>query len=159
MAANNQFSGRSAARPDAEPNIGGNRTKLWVHQGEDSMRKQYYFQHSDHGLLAWDVDRLIELTSGLPRKWVPLGQIRELDEEWFGEDERPTWRALLEHVRLIEEADLSYPIILSASGAVMDGMHRVAKTLLEGGSGIEAVQFDEDPEPDHVGLGPADLPY
>jgi hypothetical protein len=67
--------------------------------------------------------------------------------------------ALLGHVRLIEEADLSYPIILSASGAVMDGMHRVAKAMREGRSRIEAVQFDEDPEPDHVGLGPHDLPY
>jgi hypothetical protein len=91
--------------------------------------------------------------------FVPLDQIRELDEEWFGEDERPTWRALLEHVRLLGEADLTYPIILSASGAVMDGMHRVAKAMLEGRRGIEAVQFDEDPPPDHIGLGPADLPY
>lgn len=123
------------------------------------MRKQYYFRQTDHGLWAWDMDRLIELTSQLPRKMVPLNQIQELDEEWFGDDERPTWRALLEHVRLIEGADLSYPIILSANGAVMDGMHRVAKAMLEGRSGIEAVQFDEDPKPDHVGLGPADLPY
>ncbi len=123
------------------------------------MRKQYYFRHSDHGLLAWDVDRLIQLTSQLPRKRVPLDQIQELDEKWFGDHELPTWRALVEHVRLMEEADLSYPIILSASGAVMDGMHRVAKAMLEGRSGIEAVQFDDDREPDHVGLGPNDLPY
>jgi hypothetical protein len=123
------------------------------------VRKQYYFRQSERGLLAWDVDRLIQLTSQLPGKIVPLDQIRELDEEWFGGDERPTWRALLEHVRLLEEADLTYPIILSASGAVMDGMHRVAKATLEGRSVIEAVQFDEDPPPDHIGLGPADLPY
>jgi hypothetical protein len=123
------------------------------------VRKQYYFRHSDHGLLAWDVDRLIQLSSQLPRKSVPLEEIRELDEAWSGDDEPTTWRALLEHVRLMEEADLSYPIILSASGAVMDGMHRVARAMLEGRSAIEAVQFDADPEPDHVGLGPAELPY
>jgi len=82
-----------------------------------------------------------------------------LDEDWFGENERPTWRAMLEHVRLMEEADLSYPIILSASGAVMDGMHRIVKATLQGRHEIEAVQFDEDPPPDHVGLGPNDLPY
>jgi hypothetical protein len=138
--------------------LGGNRTTLRVHKG-DSVRKQYYFRPSELGLLAWDVDRLVQLTSRLPRKSIPLDQIRELDEKWFGDDERPTWRALLEHVRLIEEADLSYPIILSAGGAVMDGMHRVAKAVLEGRTGIEAVQFDEDPTPDHVGLGPEDLPY
>lgn len=123
------------------------------------MRKQYYFRTSDRGLLAWDVDRLVQLSSRLPRKRVRLDEIRELDEAWPGDGETPTWRAMIEHIRLIEEAELSFPIILSASGAVMDGMHRVAKAALEGRSGIEAVQFAEDPPPDHVGRGPAELPY
>jgi len=123
------------------------------------MRKQYYFRPSSRGLLAWDVDRLVQLSSRLPRKRIPLTRIRELDEDWLGEGEHPTWRAMLAHLRLIEEADLSFPIILSASGAVMDGMHRVAKAALQGANDIEAVQFDEDPEPDHVGLGPDDLSY
>ena len=123
------------------------------------MRKQYYFRQSRQGLLAWDVDRLVRLASDLPRKVIPLSAIRELDAVWFGDNESPTWRALIDHLRLIDEADLSYPIILSASGAVMDGMHRVAKAVRQGRSDITAVQFDEDPEPDHVGLGPKDLPY
>lgn len=123
------------------------------------MRKQYYFRATERGLLAWDVDRLIDLSKDFPRMLVPLSDIRELDGVWFGDEERPTWRAMLEHVRLIENADLSFPIILSASGAVMDGMHRIAKAVLEGHAEIEAVQFAEDPEPDHVGRGPADLPY
>src|SRR5262245_43879573 len=116
------------------------------------MRKQYYFRPSNRGLLAWDVDRLIRLASGLPRKRIPLTGIRELDESWSGEDERRTWRAMLEHVKLIDAADLRFPIILSASGEVMDGMHRAAKALLQGRSEIEAVQFESDPEPDHVGV-------
>jgi hypothetical protein len=123
------------------------------------MRKQYYFRPSERGLLAWDVDRLIECSSHLARRRIPIDTISELDQVWFGDDERPTWRAMLEHVRLIERADLSFPIILSATGAVMDGMHRVAKALLEGRNEIEAVQFEEDPEPDHIGRGPSDLPY
>ena len=123
------------------------------------MRKQYYFRPSDRGLLAWEVDRLVKLSSRLPRKRVPLSEIRELDEEWSGDDERSTWRAMIEHVRLMEEADLSFPIILSASGAVMDGMHRVAKAALRGWNEIEAVQFDVDPEPDHIGVKPDELPY
>jgi hypothetical protein len=123
------------------------------------MRKQYYFKQSSRGLLAWDVDRLIQLSSDLPRKRIPLSRIRELDEEWFGEEERPTWKAMVEHIRLIEEADLSFPIILSESGAVMDGMHRAAKSVLQGHRDIDAVQFDTDPEPDYVGREPADLPY
>jgi len=123
------------------------------------MRKQYYFRPSNRGLLAWDVDRLIQLSSKLPSKHVALTEIRELDEAWIGEGESQTWREMIEHIKLIEEADLSFPIILSASGEVMDGMHRVAKAALQGRAGIEAVRFSEDPEPDHVGRGPTELPY
>jgi hypothetical protein len=36
------------------------------------MRKQYHFRASSRGVLAWDVDRLIDLSSDLPRKRVPL---------------------------------------------------------------------------------------
>lgn len=102
---------------------------------------------------------MVQLSSDLPRKRIPLRDIREFDEEWTAEDEPPTWRAMLEHLRLIEEADLSFPIILSAGGAVMDGMHRVVKAIWKGDTAIEAVQFDEDPEPDHVGRGQDELPY
>jgi hypothetical protein len=125
------------------------------------MRKQYHFWPSQRGLLAWDVERLIGLSHQLPRKRVALSAIRELDEVyWFDdEDQRPTCRAVLEHIRLIDETDLSFPIILGADGRVMDGMHRVAKALLQGRSEIEAVQFETDPEPDHVGRRPRDLPY
>jgi len=123
------------------------------------MRKQYYFRPSSRGLLAWDVDRLVRLSSPLPTKRIPLRDISELDEDWVGDADRPTWRELIEHVGLIRAADLSFPIILSATGAVMDGMHRVAKAALRGDREITAVQFHEDPEPDHVGLGPTELPY
>ena len=95
----------------------------------------------------------------MPRKHIPLTQIRELDERVFGDGERTTWRAMLEHVALMEAAELSYPIILAADGSVMDGMHRVAKAVREGRGTIEAVQFDEDPAPDHVGRQPDELPY
>lgn len=65
----------------------------------------------------------------------------------------------IEHMALVQAADLTYPIILSASGEVMDGMHRVAKAVLEGRTEIDAVQFPRDPDPDYVGRGPTDLPY
>jgi len=96
------------------------------------MRKQYYFRPSSRGLLAWDVDRLVLLSSGLSRKRIPPSEIRELDEARAGEGEPPTWRAVVEHVKLMDEADLSFPIILSASGAVMDGRYRIAKAVREG---------------------------
>ena len=123
------------------------------------MRKQYFFRPSPDGLRAWDVDRLVLLTRDFPVRAVPLSAIRELDEAMFGEDEPPTWRSFVEHARLMEAADLAYPIILAADGTVMDGMHRVSKALRDGRSSIEAVQFVEDPPPDHVGRRPDELPY
>jgi hypothetical protein len=123
------------------------------------MRKQYFFRESDQGALAWDVDRLIRLTREIPRRRVSLGQIRELDEPVFGAEEQPTWRNLLAHVDLMDEADRRYPIILAADGRVMDGMHRVAQAVRAGAHDIEAVQFEQDPPPDHVGKGPDELPY
>lgn len=123
------------------------------------MRKQYYFRLSSRGLLAWDVDRLVHLASSLPRKLVPVTQIRELDEPVFGAGESTSWRAMLAHVTLMDDADLSFPIILAADGAVMDGMHRVAKAVREGRREIAAVQFVDDPPADHIGKGPEDLPY
>lgn len=125
------------------------------------MRKQYHFFPSEQGLMAWDVDRLIELSQALPVGSVALDSIREIDEiYWFDDDEqKPTCRNVLLHMRLIEECDLLYPIILGADGRVMDGMHRVAKALMEGWLEIEARRFEQDPEPDHVGRKPRDLPY
>ena len=124
------------------------------------MRKQYYFRRSERGLLAWDVDRLIMRTKDFPRIHIPLTSIRELDEPFCAEHEgAPTWQGVIEHVRLIEEADLGFAIILSADGRVMDGMHRVAKAVLLGRATIEAVQFAGDPDPDYVGVHPDELPY
>ncbi len=125
------------------------------------MRKQYHLRPSPIGLLAWDVDRLIDLAAHLPHAEVPLGAIRELDEPfWFsGDSEVATCRAVADHARLIFEVDLRYPIILGADGRVMDGMHRVAKAYLEGRPTILAVQLEVDPEPDYVGVYETALPY
>jgi len=123
------------------------------------MRKQYFFRQSPRGLLAWDVDRLVDLTRDLPVRSVPLTELRELEQHFFGEGEAPTWRSFAAHVRLVFEADMAYPIIRAADGAVMDGMHRVTKALVLGRDTIDAVQFATDPTPDHVGCRPDDLPY
>ena len=107
------------------------------------------------------MDRLLSLAKDFPRFQVPLDAIRELDEPyWFsGCSHDATCRAVVDHARMIAEADLGFPIILSSDGRVMDGMHRVAKAVLAGLESIEAVQFEKDPEPDFVGVLPDELPY
>jgi len=125
------------------------------------MRKQYHFRRSADGLLAWDVDRLVELASELEPFDLPLTEIRELDETfWFNaEGDVPTCRRIALHAKLILQADLSHPIILSQDGRVMDGMHRACKALLEGRETIRAVLLAEDPAPDHIDVPPDELPY
>lgn len=107
------------------------------------------------------MERLIALSKGLPRTRVALDSIAELDQVyWFDADqERPTCRKVLQHMKLIEEVDLAHPIILGADGRVMDGMHRVARAVRDGLETLEAVRFPRDPEPDYVGRDPKDLPY
>ncbi len=68
-------------------------------------------------------------------------------------------RCVLDHVRLIEQVDLTYPIILGADGRVMDGTHRIARAILDGVTTIPAVRFEVDPEPDHRDCRPETLPY
>ena len=124
------------------------------------LRKQYHFRPGPDGLRAWDVHRLIALVESLPVIEVPLAAIRELDEPyWFDHGYAPTCRAVAEHARLIQEVDVRFPIILSADGRLMDGMHRVAKALLLDLDRLPAKRFVEDPAPDHVGVAPDDLPY
>lgn len=124
------------------------------------MRKQYHFRPSPNGLLAWDVDRLVELTRGLRPLSIPLTEIQELREPyWYGDGVPPTVEDVVMHCLLIEEADLRYPIILCSGRRVMDGMHRVAKARLLGQSHILAYVLPKDPVPDYVGRDPEDLPY
>jgi hypothetical protein len=125
------------------------------------MRKQYHLQNSERGLLAWDVDRLIDLTSGLTAIDVLLEDIRQLDELfWFSsEGDLPTCRTIAEHARLINDTSLEYPIILNADGRVMDGMHRVCKAWMTGRKSIKAFRFTTSPEPDYIGIPADQLPY
>jgi hypothetical protein len=125
------------------------------------VRMQYHFWPGEQGLDAWDVDRLIRLSSGLPVVQVALDSIKEVESVyWFdGGQQLPTVRTIVKHMRLVEEVDLSYPIILGFDGRVMDGMHRIARALLDGHSTIAAVRLEAHLDPDHRNCRPEDLPY
>ncbi len=124
------------------------------------MRKQYHFWPGEEGVDAWDVDRLIRLSTDLPVKSVPVAEIREIDSVyWFDDWHRPTVRNVVEHWQLMQEADRTYPIILGPDGRVMDGMHRIARALVEQREAIDAVRFPVLPAADYLSCRPQDLPY
>jgi hypothetical protein len=111
---------------------------------------QKYFAHlADDGTeRIWYTERLWILAKDLPVKSVPIDRLAALDEvTWFGEV-KPTCRRVTEHAKRIQSANFEHPIILSAEGWVMDGMHRVCKALLLEFDEIQAVQFSQNPEAD-----------
>jgi hypothetical protein len=105
----------------------------------------------DGQLHTWDVPRLWALAAGLPIFAYRVAEFAGLDEVmWFGPQRPPTVRALLDHLARIEAADLHQPIIVSASGLVMDGVHRICRALREGRETVPAVRFEVTPPPDRV---------
>lgn len=66
---------------------------------------------------------------------------------------------MVDHCRLIRDVDPAYPVVLGPDGRVMDGMHRIARALLGGGTAVAAVRFVELPAPDYRNCHPDQLPY
>ncbi len=116
-------------------------------------RSQTHRRDVNGAMHVWEVSRLIALAAELPVQQRSMAQFSDdLDEVWWfgGPDHRPTVRAIVDHARRIERADLSVPIILSAEGIVVDAMHRVARAHMEGRTHIDLVQFTADPPPDRI---------
>ena len=68
-------------------------------------------------------------------------------------------QSMLQHMQLIEECDLSKPIILDSAARVMGGMHRICRAIRDGHASIDAKQFVQDPSSDFINGAPQDLPY
>jgi hypothetical protein len=90
---------------------------------------------------------------GKPTINISIADLNILDEVvWFGgpKNVEPTIRGVAHHARDILRADLSYPIIMTRSGDVLDGAHRIAKAYLDGREILPAVVLDDWPPPDGV---------
>ena len=111
------------------------------------------------GESIWYIETLWSAAASRPEFELQVHQIKGLDEvAWFNDawDKRPTCRAVIDHCRRINEADLRHPIILAPAdgplkGCVLDGMHRIGKAMLAGQSAIRAVQLLAMPTPDEFG--------
>ncbi|MDF1660716.1 MAG: chromosome partitioning protein ParB [Planctomycetota bacterium] len=99
----------------------------------------------------WDVERIWKLAEDLPVEEISIEEMTGLDQvTWFGPNDRPTTRAIAMHAKRIMNCDLSYPVILTEDGRVFDGMHRVARQLIEGCEFIQVKRFPVNPEPDRT---------
>lgn len=103
------------------------------------------------GEAEWQVERLWGLAEGLP----VVEMEPEAFHEWHRPEFGPTWletASMAEyagHIQRVLDADLSYPVIVSAEGNVMDGNHRLMRAFLDGVK-VKMVRFEETPEPDRV---------
>jgi hypothetical protein len=94
---------------------------------------------------AWLVENLWEEAAGLPTYDVPIiGMFTDV-ATWNGV---PNYMEFLSHCKLILEADLSYPIILTPEGSIADGRHRLGKAIIEGHSTIKIQRLVSMPDPD-----------
>lgn len=123
------------------------------------MRQQYHFRKVGEDTHIWDVHHLVELSQDLPIKTIALSAIKELDEHYWYPEKTPTTRQIAEHFKLVNAADLSYPIILCAEGRVMDGMHRIVKAYLQNLTEIQAIQFEQTPSPNFINVDEDALRY
>lgn len=91
--------------------------------------------------------RINSWCTGHPANREELTSIWEVDAVcWLGDHTVPTVGTF--SIMCGSSKYPSHPVILGTNGRVMDGMHRVARVLLEGRAMIEAVQIEGVPEPD-----------
>ena len=102
--------------------------------------------------LYWRVEELIDACCDLLVRKMLVSDLLSLiiNGSWFGPDEKVTIGKVLSHVRRILDVDLSFPIILSADGGIMDGSHRIVAASLKGMETVEVVQFSQDPVPGYT---------
>ena len=126
-----------------------------------TMRKQYHFRNIDNKIYVWDVDNLISLTNELEIDNIHLTKIKEFEETyWYNEEgDSPTCRSITQHIKLVNDSDLDYPIIICPDGKLMDGMQRVVKANLLELKTIKAYRLSTLPKPDYIDIDPNDLPY
>jgi hypothetical protein len=93
----------------------------------------------------WSVSRLFELAKNLPVMEVSIDHINV----WHNY-EKLSLRNMVMHMKAVNEADLSYPIILDEDGELMDGRHRLMKAMLNDIKTIKVVRFQENPSPCRV---------
>lgn len=108
---------------------------------------------ADGGTPFWRMTTLWAAAEGKSHTSVAIADLNILDAVvWFGgpKDVKPTIRLVAERARDIFNADLSYPIIVTRAGEVLDGAHRIARAYIDGIAYLPAVVLDDWPAPDGI---------
>ena len=87
------------------------------------------------------VHEAIRLSKDLPVKEINLSEIYMS----YGSMCKDSFRSFLEHVKMVNDADLSCPILMNEDGCIIDGRHRLAKAILDECETIKVKRFVDDP--------------
>lgn len=96
------------------------------------------------GESAWLVETLWEAAKKLPIYEVPVIAMQTDFAIW----DDMTFMEFLSHVKLVNEADMDYPIILTPGGNIADGRHRFGKAIVEGRTTVKVQRLAFMPDPD-----------
>lgn len=94
---------------------------------------------------SWSVARLIKLAEDFPVYEVPVFMLYTGGWPW---EDNQTLDTFISHVARVNAADLDVPLLVSPSGSIIDGMHRICKAVLEKRETIKVKYFTELPAPD-----------
>jgi hypothetical protein len=97
------------------------------------------------GRNEWSIARLITLSKDLLIMEIPIEHLNV-----YNTYDKLTLREMVMHMKATNDADLDHPIILDEDGDIMDGRHRIMKTLLLELPTIKAVRFEDNPIPCRV---------
>jgi len=98
----------------------------------------------------WHVPELQAAAVNIPVKIARVDQFNLEVDAWFGEACQPTIANVVHHMKYIRDADLCKPLLLSAEGHVLDGLHRLAKCMLDEIQIIKCQQFEINPKPAEI---------
>ena len=122
---------------------------------EDFYDTQHYAFVENGQRHVWRVRRLWELSVELPVFDFDIEDFTGMDiDMWFCGVNVPTVRSVYDHCMRIQQADLSFPILLDAKGVVLDGVHRILKAKTLGLPTVQARRFETLPAPDRVEAWP-----
>ena len=99
-------------------------------------------QMSHIGDHSWSVARLFTLSKDLEVMDIPLKHL-----SIYHNYENLTLRELAGHVVAVNNADMSFPIILDEDGELMDGRNRLMRAMIDDVETIKAVRFEKNPRP------------
>lgn len=109
-----------------------------------------HYKRPDGSLRSWRVETLWNAARELETFYMaPRAVLEALKEhEWSTPGHEHGLHAFIKHWEQAEAAKIDFPIILSESGELLDGAHRLAKAVMHNHLRIPCRQFKEEPPSD-----------